>query len=349
MKHFTLKQRHLRIAALVFSLGLTGCASNAQRSLDTEAVKQERLVQEQIALEEAHRQSRRLQRLAFPLLQTATNLCGDRVKPKLGIQLHTKDDYPIKRKEAAINTFGPLTGIRIKDVTMGGPAQDKLLAGDRLVQINGEAVTDSSHSTAQQLHKAMISDLTVALRLERNEEEISVTLDAVKLCDYPVILSRRDAINAFADGDTIIINEGLMRFARADEELALIIAHELAHNVIDHRADKIRGGLIGGLIDIAISLSGNVVSPGIGVGLGANLYSQHYEVEADTLAIQLMHRQGYPIESLPAFWRKMASVHPSSIHHSEQASHPTTVERYLIMKREVERLMQPETDTGEAK
>jgi len=349
MIQITLKPLGLLIAALVLGMTLPGCSSNAQRALDTEDLKRERLVQEQITLEEAHRQNNRLQRLAFPLLQTATNLCGDKVKPKLGIQLHTKDDYPTKRKEAAINSFGPLTGIRIKDVTVGGPAQDKLLAGDRLVQINGEAVADSSHGAAQQLHKAMLNDLTVTLRLERNEEEVTVTLDAVKLCDYPVILSRRDAINAFADGDSIIINEGLMRFARADEELALIIAHELAHNVIDHRADKIRGGLIGGLIDIAISLSGNVVSPGIGVGLGANLYSQHYEVEADTLAIQLMHQQGYPIDSLPAFWRKMASVHPSSIHHGQQASHPTTVERYLIMKKEVERLMQPETDTGEAK
>lgn len=349
MEQITSNQRLLQIAFFAVGLALTGCASNEQLALDTKAVKQERLMQEQITLEEVHRQNSRLQRLSFPLLQTATNLCGNRVKPKLGIQLHTKDDYPIKRLEAVSNTFGPLTGIRIKDVTAGGPAQDKLLAGDRLVQIKGETVADSSHGAAKQLRKAMGNDLTVVIQIDRDGDEITVTLEAVKLCDYPVILSRRDAINAFADGESIIINEGLMRFATADEELALIIAHELAHNVIDHRADKIRDGLIGGLFDIAISLAGNVISPGIGVGLGANLLSQKYEVEADVLAIQLMHQLGYPIESLPAFWRKMASVHPSSIHHGQQVSHPTTVERYLIMKQEVERLTQLAPDTDKAK
>lgn len=349
MEQITSNQHLPQIAFFVVGLALTGCASNEQLALDTESVKQERLVQEQITLEEVHRQNSRLQRLAFPLLQTATNLCGDRIKPKLGLHLHTKDDYPTKQREAASKTFGPLTGIRIKDVTLGGPAQNKLFAGDRLVQINDKAVADSSHGAVRQLRKAMSNDLTVVLQLERDGDEITVTLEATKLCNYPVILSRRDAINAFADGESIIINEGLMRFASADEELALIIAHELAHNVIDHRTDKIRDGLIGGLFDIAISLAGNVVSPGIGIGLGANLLSQKYEVEADTLAIQLMHQLDYPIESLPAFWRKMASVHPSSIYHGQQASHPTTVERYLIMKREVERLTQLEVDTNEAK
>ena len=349
MKPFSLKPAHLRIALLLLGISVAGCSSTAQRSLDTEELKQERLLQQQIALEEAHLQNRRLQRLAFPLLQTATQQCGDKVKPKLGVQLHTEDDYPSSQQQAAREAFGSLEGIRIKDAIVGGPAEGKLLPGDRLLQINGEQVAQSSQSAALQLRKAMSDDLTVTLEVEREGAETAVRLDAVELCDYAVILNRRDAINAFADGESIIINEGLMRFAQADEELALIIAHELAHNVIDHRADKIRGGLIGGLFDIAISLSGNVISPGIGVGLGANLFSQEYEVEADTLAIRLMHQQGYAVESLPEFWRKMASVHPSSIHHGKQASHPTTVERYLIMKKEVERLTQPETESQESK
>ncbi|MDI3325474.1 M48 family metallopeptidase [Pontibacterium granulatum] len=345
MKPISLKPAHLRIALLLLGISVAGCSSTAQRSLDTEDVKKERLLQQQNALEEAYRQNSRLQRLAFPLLQTATTQCGEKVKPKLGLQLHTANDYSSSQREAAVKAFGPLDGIRIKDVIEGAPAQGKLLPGDRLLLINGEQVTESSRGTAQQLRNAMSDDLTVRVEVEREGTEIALRLNAVALCDYPVILSRRDAINAFADGDTIVINEGLIRFAQADKDLALIIAHELAHNVIDHRADKIRDGLIGGLFDIAISLSGNMISPGIGVGLGANLLSQEYEIEADILAIRLMHQQGYAVASLPEFWRKMASVHPSSIHHGNQASHPTTVERYLIMKKEVEHLTQSEKDT----
>lgn len=349
MKRLSLKPLCLQIALLLLALSVAGCSATAQRSLDTEELKKERLLQQQIALEEAQLQNLRLQRLAFPLLQTATTLCGDNVKPKLGIQLHTADDYPYEQQKAASAAFGQLEGIRIKNTTEGSPAHGRLRQGDRLLRINGEKIAESSRVAAQQLRNAMGDNLTVTLEVEREGTEIAVRLDAIELCDYSVILSRRDAINAFADGESIIINEGLMRFAQADEELALIIAHEIAHNVIDHRTDKIKGGLIGGLLDIAISLSGNVVSPGIGIGLGANLFSQEYEVEADTLAIRLMHQQGYAIDLLPEFWRKMASVHPSSIHRAQQASHPTTVERYLIMKKEVERLTQPETDPQQPK
>lgn len=349
MKQISRKHSRLQLALLLLGIFVAGCSSTAQYTLDAEELKKERVFQQQTALLEAHHQTRRLQRLAFPLLQVATGQCGDKVKPKLGIQLHTADDYSPEQQEAAETAFGPLNGVRVKDTIPGGPAHVSLLPGDRLVRINGDEVKESSPGVAMQLRDAMASDHTIFLEIDRDGITKAIRLNAIELCDYPVILSRRDTINAFADGERIIINEGLIRFTQKDEELALIIAHELAHNVIDHRADKIRDGMIGGLFDIAISLAGNLVSPGIGIGLGANLLSQKYEVEADILAIRLMHHQGYAVESLPEFWRKMASVHPSSIHHRQQASHPTTVERYLIMKKEVERLTKPEAESLEGK
>lgn len=348
MKLNLFKPFYLSLAIALFTIHVTGCSSNAQRAIPTDVLTQEKLIQQKLAFEMAATQNHRLQRLSFPLLRAAVDICGDRVTPKLGVQLHTKGDYPTDQQDAAASAFGALDGIRVKDTTPGSPAETALRSGDRLVSINHEKVKDSSQEAAQQLLTALRQNLTVQANIERDNTEITVILTAVTVCDYPAILSRRDAINAFADGDTIIVNEGLMRFAEEDSALALIVAHELAHNVIDHRADKVRGGLIGGLFDIAVSLSGNVISPGIGVGVGSNLFSQEYEVEADILAVRLMHKAGYPIQPLPDFWRKLAAVHPSSIYHGQQASHPTTVERYLIMKQEVERLMSAEVDDGKS-
>ncbi|WP_372832549.1 M48 family metalloprotease, partial [Pontibacterium sp.] len=287
-----------------------------------------------------HRLNNRLQDLSFPLLAAATDQCANRTTYKLGLQLHTAEDYPENQQEAAQQVFDELDGIRVKHSAKGTSAREHLLRGDKIIQINGDKVPNSTANTIRRLKQQLLKGPSLELTIERNDRLHSITLTAVEVCDYPVQLSQQDAINAFADGSSIIVNAGLMRFAQKDSELALIIAHELAHNVADHGMEKIKGGLIGGLFDLAISSGGSIVSPAIGVALGANLLSQSYEVEADKLAIRLMHQLDYPLQPLPEFWRRMATVHPSSIRHGQQASHPTTVERYLIMKQEVERLTQ---------
>lgn len=319
---------------------IPACASIDQRNLSDEQVQQERRHQDGLALNEAHTLNSRLQNVSFSLLATAKTLCGKRITPALGIQLHTAADYPQDQREAAQQVFGDLSGIRIKHNAKGSPASDKLLYGDKIVQINGKVAPETTKLTIRHLKQQLDSQNPVELRIERSGTEHSVTLTAIEICNYPVRLSQQDAINAFADGSSIVVNAGLMRFAEEDSELALIIAHELAHNAADHGMDKIKGGLIGGLIDLAISTGGGFISPAVAAALGANLFSQSYEVEADQLAIQLMHQLDYPLEPLPEFWRRMAAIHPSSIRHGQQASHPTTVERYLIMKQEVERLTQ---------
>ena len=39
---------------------------------------------------------------------------------------------------------------------------------------------------------------------------------------------------AFADGTKVFLTRGMMRFAQSDEELALVVAHETAHNIMGH-------------------------------------------------------------------------------------------------------------------
>jgi len=55
----------------------------------------------------------------------------------------------------------------------------------------------------------------------------------------PILFVDRSAsVNAYAIGGNIIaVNVGLISFARSREEVALVIAHELSHNFLDH-ADK---------------------------------------------------------------------------------------------------------------
>lgn len=329
------------LAPAAIALLLTACSSSLQRDLPTEQVKAERQLQQTLALRHAFNRYTRVQDIAFPLLALATDRCGQRTRDVLGIALHTKDDYAKAQQNAFQELFGPLDGIHIKHRFAGSHAATVLQDGDKLVSINAKSVPESSSLTSKRLANTLEQSPSepVLFVIEREGKPVTVPVNPTRICNYPVLISGQDAVNAYADGSSITLNAGLIRFASKDEELALIIAHELAHNIEDHGIEKLKGGLAGALVDVAISTTTGGISPGFAAVIGANIFSQQYEVEADQLAIQLLHQREYKIDTLPEFWRRMATIHPSSITHDDHASHPTTVERYLIMRAEVDRLL----------
>lgn len=334
-------QNRLKYLTAAIALLLTACSSSQQRDLPPEQVKAERQVQQELALGHAFNRYARVQDIAFPLLTLATERCGRRNRDVLGIALHTADDYPKAQQDASQALFGPLDGVHIKHRFAGSHAATVLKDGDKLLSINNTPVPDSSSLTSKRLSNLLehAPSEPISLNINRKGEPLTVEVKPTRICNYPVLISGQDAVNAYADGSSITLNAGLIRFASKDEELALIIAHELAHNIDDHGIDKLKGGIAGALVDVTISAATGGISPGFAAVIGANIFSQQYEVEADQLAIQLLHQRGYKIDNLPEFWRRMATIHPSSITHDDHASHPTTVERYLIMRAEVDRLL----------
>ncbi|MBI2876619.1 MAG: M48 family metalloprotease [Candidatus Tectomicrobia bacterium] len=63
---------------------------------------------------------------------------------------------------------------------------------------------------------------------------LDLDIPKVPVCKYSVGLTNSDAVNAFADGFHVILTSGMMRFAEKDEELALVVGHEIAHNALEH-------------------------------------------------------------------------------------------------------------------
>lgn len=148
------------------------------------------------------------------------------------------------------------------------------------------------------------------------------------------------AVNAFASGKAVYITTGMLAFLRSDEEVALVIGHEMAHNLLDHHGKKsgneILGAIVGGAVGGAIGMS--MTDAGMAAGRGA--YSQAFETEADYLGMILAARAGYNVASAPALWRRMAMVDPKAIHASFGSTHPSSVERFLNLEaaaREIER------------
>lgn len=73
-------------------------------------------------------------------------------------------------------------------------------------------------------------------------------------CDYDLVVTSEGDINAYADGERVIVPWPMMRFAN-DEELTSIVGHEIAHNAMGHGDARIQnvilGGLLGAVLDAA--------------------------------------------------------------------------------------------------
>jgi predicted Zn-dependent protease len=110
--------------------------------------------------------------------------------------------------------------------------------------------------------------------------------------------------NAFAiPGGGIYVSRGLLALVKREDELAGVLAHEIAHVTQRHSARQQRKGLLPGLL----SLPGNVVGHVVGENLGAlinapidtvggawlNHYSRGQESEADRIGIRTAAQAGY--------------------------------------------------------
>lgn len=154
-------------------------------------------------------------------------------------------------------------------------------------------------------------------------------------CSYNVVFRQDDKLNAQADGRRVYIHSGMIRFCETDDELAIVVGHELAHNMLEHIQKKQSSILFGAIVDAAIAGAAGVNTNNAFMKAAAMAYSQEYESEADYLGVYLAGRAGYNISEAPLFWRKMAIEHPGSIMKRFNSTHPSTPERSVALRNTV--------------
>jgi Zn-dependent protease with chaperone function len=183
----------------------------------------------------------------------------------------------------------------------------------------------------------------VGKRVEEAAAQMCRTLGIAQQrpCYYYLEMESRDkSINAHADGEKVVVAGGMMRFVESDEELAMVMAHELAHNLLGHpqstQQNAMIGGLVGTLADALASSQGINTQGGFG-NLGANVavlrYSPAFEHEADYVGMYIMANAGYDIRNAPDFWRRMSLQDPDGIY--IRTSHPTNPERFIALNKTV--------------
>lgn len=117
-------------------------------------------------------------------------------------------------------------------------------------------------------------------------------------------------INAFAvPNGKVVVFTGLLRLFPNDDELAVVIAHEIAHVVARHSAEKVSTGLVTAVLKMVLALAtGEHGATDAVVDVGLNLpFSRRAETEADSIGIQLMARACFDPTVAPRVFEKLAA------------------------------------------
>jgi len=259
--------------------------------------------------------------IVYRLGLAGRSLCPETF-PLTGLAFHHLGEYRPQDRRQAIARYGVDQGVGILSVVGDSPAaRAGIAAGDVILAVNGSALPAPAQIAAEvdenrrrermSAAEALIEDQLrlgpARLDLLRGGRPTTVTLGSVPGCPARGRLARSGQDNAFADGRYAIMTTGFLGFFRTDDELAVALAHELAHNILRHPQQLEAQG---------------VPQRGIMRQIGRNArLVRATEEEADRLSVRLLAAAGYDLDAIIPFWRRLyarpdailqiISAHPS--------------------------------------
>ncbi len=338
-----IKRVFLLISVLAVISAVSGCAKPVTKRVEVEGVAAEieAKKQREIALEAWFADEQRLNNIAYRILKRSVPLCGEKVRNSIGVSYANKYMLPEDMQEAGFSLYGITDVIKIIHVIEGSAAAEAGIKRDDIpVAINDWSVPvgeGADKKFREKLSEAMNEGSEISIKVLRNGTVHEFSFQPDSICDYTVVLSKKDIVNAYADGRRIIVARGMLRFAKDDTELALVVSHELAHNVMGHIDAKMRNYVLGSIFDIIAAVYG-VNTQGVFGEVAARAYSKEFEAEADYVGLYMMALAGLDYENAPRFWRRMAAIHPGSIKTNHMATHPATPYRFVALEKTIEEI-----------
>lgn len=251
----------------------------------------------------------RLWHIVFPLSVAAADTCV----------FKREDTYGFFLREEPADVEGAKTStVLVRFVHPQLPAGKAGMAiGEAVVGINGDPVTfprtESVAEQIQRLTRAKIQPLTLKLRRGVMEREINVW--SVPSCRMSVRLLTNPVVNAFSDGSTIYVTDGLLNFVRSPDQLAWVISHEVGHHVLEHAETAKFNMMLNRFLDSTVGQRTQ------------GLQQIDLERQADVFAADLMTRAGFDLREGRRFvgWLQVLQAPPSES--NLRRSHPTNEER----------------------
>lgn len=152
---------------------------------------------------------------------------------------------------------------------------------------------------------------------------------------YRWFVAARPEVNAVAlPGGVVIVFAGLIEAAESPDELAAVLAHEVAHAELRHalRASVQEIGLAG-LAAFFLGGAGDRFAEAATV-LGGRKFSRDAEREADLDGLRRLVAARVDPHAMPRIYARLADKAPAGL----LATHPATAERIAALEAEISRL-----------
>lgn len=236
-------------------------------------------------------QDLRLATVGYRLSRAHPHLCGAG-EMLTGLVLHDLSQYKPKDRQLVSETFSLKEGIGILGVVANSPgARAGLRQGDEILSIGTTDLRDpraAFHTKQPSFHRmeGTLALLEMSLRsgvtpiqVKRGTTIFTISLHGEKGCGGRFNVSQSASRNAWSDGSYVEVTSAIMDFTENDDELALVVAHEMSHNILQHSLKLASGpnGLFGA------------------IGFGTRKVKSA-EIEADSYAVGIMVRAGFDVE-----------------------------------------------------
>ncbi len=150
-----------------------------------------------------------------------------------------------------------------------------------------------------------------------------------------VVIPGDPSVNAGATFGQIGVTAGLLDFVEDDDELAMVLSHELAHITEGH----VTKGVIGGVALTVLAVLADTQVPGAGQAVGGigqlflNRFTQGQERAADDVGLRLAYAAGYDPRAAATVQERLAVEVPQTMAEGYFNTHPSSVERAMTAKK----------------
>ena len=250
-------------------------------------------------------QEARVATMAYRMATANAQLCN-RPEMLTGMILHDITQYEPERRDEVSRAFALHLGFGVLQlVPDSAAARAGLRIDDEIIAVDGTNVQDPAAERTNssslrrmesflQLLQARLSRGSTELLIRRNGQTQAIDVRGEQGCGGQLSLAASPRLNAWADGRHIILTTAMDSFAQSDDEIAFVIAHEMAHNILGH-----------------LTRTGSI-------GIFGLPRARNYELDADAFAIRLMRGARYrPAAAISflersrrRFWWSLSLSHP---------------------------------------
>lgn len=246
---------------------------------------------------------RRVERIAYRLFRYAAAYCTDNRRYNFGIPPITVSDLPKDLQGPYRDSIGAIDADRPRfiQIVPFSPVQlAGLLEGDVLISLHEESTGKALQPswTLDRPAQTMAVNGQLKLELLHGQEIKTVSLTPQLICNLKPVLDKDAGLSITVSRDTLTITSGLVSQIPNDDELAVLIAHQLAHWLL-HTTNQVPETL--------------------------------QEQDADYLATYLAHAAGFNVSTFKEAWYR-AGLNSGELRKDAIARvHPMTPSRALAL------------------